>query len=42
VENLILGPVFEWLKQDGDRSKTGLKKCPENDRSKLDVDCYKK
>ncbi len=28
-------PVFKWLKQDGERSKTGLKKCPENDRLKI-------
>jgi hypothetical protein len=25
VENLIFSPVFEWLKQDGDHSKTGQK-----------------
>jgi hypothetical protein len=25
AENLILGPVFEWLKQESDHSKTGQK-----------------
>jgi hypothetical protein len=36
VENSFFGPVFEWLKQDGNLLKTGLKKHPENDRPKPD------
>jgi hypothetical protein len=34
ADHLKTGPEIEWLKQDGDFSKTGHKLCPKNGHSK--------